>query len=64
MLELLELRKLGQNELEKELATARRRLVQARNNLRTNQDKKSHLVSAYKKYIAQINTINKGSQKK
>ncbi|EKD63367.1 MAG: hypothetical protein ACD_51C00283G0020 [uncultured bacterium] len=64
MLELQELRKIGQKELAKELATARKKLVQARNNLKTNQDKKSHMVKAYKKYIAQIHTVEKSTPKK
>ena len=32
--------------------------------LKTNQDKKSHMVKAYKKYIAQIHTVEKSTPKK
>ncbi|MFA6528180.1 MAG: 50S ribosomal protein L29 [Candidatus Gracilibacteria bacterium] len=63
MLEIQELRKLNTKELEKELGTAIRKRIQASNGLKTNQDKKSHLAASYKKYIAQIKTVQRASRK-
>ena len=57
MLTLQELRKLDTAKLEKELKNAKIRMNAAKFSLRTNQDKKSHVVYAEKTYIAQIETV-------
>ena len=57
MLTIKELRKLKPEDLVKELKKAQLKLTQARIDLKTSQDKKSNLARDYKKYCAQILTI-------
>jgi len=63
MLEIQELRKLGSKELDRELTIGIRKRIEASNGLKTNQDKKSHLAASYKKYIAQVKTIQRAARK-
>ncbi len=57
MLTLQELRKLKPEELAKEFEKATLKLTEAQVELKTNQDKKSHSAKAYKRYRAQIKTV-------
>jgi len=57
ILTLPELRKLKPEELEKEFKKAILKRTQAQVDLKTNQDKKSHLAQDYKTYCAQIRTV-------
>lgn len=54
---LEELKKLEKPELQKELAEARKELVENRFNVRNNQAKNSDTIKKSKKYIAQILTV-------
>lgn len=57
MLTLAELQNLNSKELQAELLKARRELLKITLLVKTRQDKKSHLIRGYKRYIAQILTI-------
>lgn len=63
MLIIQELKKLSEKELKKEWERATSQLLKAELNLRTNQDKKSHMARDLRKYRAQIKTIQRQSQK-
>ncbi len=63
MLTIQELKKLGAEELQKEWERATSQLLKAELNLRTNQDKKSHIARDLKKYRAQIKTVQRELQK-
>jgi len=57
MLTIQELKKLSGKELQKEWERATSQLLKAELNLRTNQDKKSHVARDLRRYRAQIKTI-------
>ncbi len=57
MLPFVELRKLNLKDLNAELQKARRNWLSAKLSVKMSQDKKSHLITANKRYIAQILTL-------
>ncbi|EKD48363.1 MAG: hypothetical protein ACD_65C00001G0004 [uncultured bacterium] len=62
MLTIQELKKLEGKELQKEWERATSQLLKAELNLRTNQDKKSHVARDLRRYRAQIKTVQNNLQ--
>lgn len=59
MLTIQEIKVLSDKELESELTKARRELVRLRLAVKAGQEKATHKVTTYKKYVAQLNTLIK-----
>ena len=56
-LDIKELQKLDMKKLLEQLETAKKELFKIKFEVRNNQSKSNHLISRYRKYVAQVKTI-------